>query len=222
MLSIFERLPTELLTQIIGYLTPSEFFDIRKTSTYFAHFTRIHAHDLVPKLMAHHHPILRSILENDASTQQQLTAKPIPIPDRVLKLAIAAMMTPERDLYPGCLLPVLALDRDGTPRQTSYFFQTHEINLLRLTTRPHEDKWNDEAEKAGWARRYRAVAVPGRGDEKLVGVPIFSYLPLAQGGRRYRSDRSVRHIHRPSRGRRDERPDPARDSLHVAPPSGNL
>ncbi|MCJ1236201.1 hypothetical protein MMC14_004179 [Varicellaria rhodocarpa] len=92
--------------------------------------------------------------------------------DRVSKLAIAAMIANDTKLYPGCLLPVLIADSEGTPWKILYHFRTHNINSIDSTMESHQDEWDKAEKRAVWMEKYEAT-VSGRSMKYL---SFFNYL----------------------------------------------
>ena len=168
---MIERLLPELLIQIIENLSPSEFFCLRMTSTYFAYLTRLHSRSLVPKISRRQYPLLHDMLKDDR-IERIPEGYPEHLSDRVLKLAIAAMMANDTKLYPGCLLPVLIVDREGTPWKILYHFRTHKINSMDSTVESHQDEWDKAEKRAIWTEKYQTIYTR----RSLKYLSFFNYL----------------------------------------------
>ena len=80
------------------------------------------------------------------------------IPDRVLKLAVAAMMGDNTDLYPGNMLPVL-LDVQNRPTRVHHLWPPNGIDMNRHF-HDHHDRWS-HIQKMVWQRHYNGVADRG-------------------------------------------------------------
>lgn len=80
------------------------------------------------------------------------------VPDRVLKLAIAAMMSENTDLYPGLMLPVL-LNVHNRPKRVHHMWPPNGTEMNGYF-HDHHDSWS-HIRKMAWERHYNGVA--GRG-----------------------------------------------------------
>ena len=151
-------MPPEVLLQIMGYLTPSDLFNIRRVSIGLANFTRFHSRYLVLSMVKSKFPLEHEILEGTASNGERMMLSENEVADRVLKLAVAAMMGENTDLYPGLMLPVL-LDVHNRPKRVHHMWPPNGTDMDG-NFRDHHDGWS-HIRKIAWERHYNGVATRG-------------------------------------------------------------
>ena len=151
-------MPPEILLQILGYLTPSDLFNLRRVSSDLAGFTRFHSQYLVLSMAKSQFPLEHEILEDTARNGGRMTLSEDYVSDRVLKLAVAAMMGTNTDLYPGLMLPVL-LEVHNRPKRVHHMWPPNGTDMNGYF-RDHHDGWS-HVRKMAWERHYNGVASRG-------------------------------------------------------------